>query len=267
LTGARTLERRYDLVAFALIALILHPAVAHGVTHADEGCFLPRLHAAPPPATVHPDENFRSRVGPVRMIVIHSTGGPSCNPDHDFVGGTLASTLRLFRSIPLSTHYVIGREGTLVQMVDRDLVAYHARANNADSIGIELVNDGDGKDPFSFAQMTRLYELLTYLMGRYDLTTANVTTHAQLDRRYMRCEPPSLDPITGGVDAATPGARKVKQDPGPLFPWGAFVRSLREIAPRHVAWEHWSFPFPIHDCELGDGAPSASSAEPPPLLR
>lgn len=201
------------------------------------------------------------------MIVLHATGGPSCNPALDFDGGTLATTIRHFRSGPLSAHYLIGRDGTLAQMVDSDFVAYHAGANNAHSIGIELVNDGDGRDPFSFEQLTHLYELLTYLMGRYELTTADVKTHAELDARYMLCQPPSIRPITAGVTASTPGARKVKQDPGPLLPWGAFVRSLQEIAPRHVARGNWGFPFPIHDCELGTGAPSASPLEPPALLQ
>lgn len=155
----------------------------------------------------------KARTGPVRQIVIHATGGPDCNPSRSFRSGTLDGILGHFlrNRGTISVHYVIGRDGALVRMVPETRVAYHVRGHNADSIGIELINDGDGKDPFPDAQMSALADLLRGILERHGLVYADIKAHSQLDDSYLTC---------GGQRI------KRKQDPGQAFPWSRLERLL-----------------------------------------
>jgi N-acetylmuramoyl-L-alanine amidase len=100
----------------------------------------------------------------------------------------------------VSAHYVIGRDGRLVQLVEERLRAWHAGDSrwggnadlNSSSIGIELDNTGD--EPFAEPQITTLLALLTELRGRYNIPAANFLGHGDI----------------------APG-RKV--DPSRYFPW------------------------------------------------
>lgn len=68
---------------------------------------------------------------PIEQIVIHITDAP-----------TIRSTINTFRSPnpkKVSSHYVIGQDGRVVQMVKQNDIAHHATSANASSIGIEHV--------------------------------------------------------------------------------------------------------------------------------
>ena len=153
----------------------------------------------------------------MRQVVIHATGGPDCDPSRRFRGGTLDGIVGHFlRSRGrISIHYIIGRDGEVVRMVPESMVAYHTRGHNADSIGIELVNDGDGKDPFADAQLAALTPLLREILGRYGLAASDIKTHSALDDSYLTCNGKRI---------------KRKQDPGPAFPWTALQRQLQPQA-------------------------------------
>jgi len=89
----------------------------------------------------HPSPNIGGTLHEPQIIVMHYTAG-----------GTLASAVNWFASPAsgVSAHLVIDRDGTIVQMVDFDRIAYHAGKSswngrqgcNNFSIGIELVNWG-----------------------------------------------------------------------------------------------------------------------------
>lgn len=111
--------------------------------------------------------NFERRSqGPdtvVDTIVIHATVIPT----------TELTALAFFRkSSEVSSHYVIGKDGSIVQTVSTYSRAWHAgksrdwrgrEAVNDFSIGIELVNLNDGKDPFPDAQIQALHSLIEVL--------------------------------------------------------------------------------------------------------
>lgn len=142
----------------------------------------------------------------IDTLVIHATGGPGCRNGRLWhaPGGTLESNLRHFASHPgLGYHYLIGRDGTTAAGVPEAQVAAHAKGHNQTSIGIELVNDGDGKDPFPPAQIDALIELLKRLVTTYRLTPADIRSHSEIDRRTFEC---------GGRHY------KLKIDPGGEFP-------------------------------------------------
>ncbi len=100
------------------------------------------------------------------IVVIHATGGPGCRNDKlwDAPGGSLESNIHYFAAHPdIGYHYLIGRDGTTVAGVPEAQIAHHARGHNQTSLGIELVNDGNGRDPFPEVQIQALLDLLKRL--------------------------------------------------------------------------------------------------------
>jgi N-acetyl-anhydromuramyl-L-alanine amidase AmpD len=147
----------------------------------------------------------KAREGSVRKIVLHATGGPDCDASRSFRGGTLEGIVQHFlrNRSRISIHYVIGRDGRVVAMVPESQIAWHVRGHNQDSIGIELVNDGDGIDQYTDPQIDSLIELLRGLLERHGLGVDAVKTHDELDDSTIVCN---------GV------VIKRKQDPGRAFP-------------------------------------------------
>lgn len=147
----------------------------------------------------------KDRDGPVRKVVLHATGGPDCDASRRFRGGTLDGIVQHFlrNRSRISIHYVIGRDGRVVAMVPESQIAWHVRGHNRDSIGIELVNDGDGLDEYTTPQIDALIDLLSGLLVRHRLSVDAIKTHDELDNSNIRCN---------GV------VIKRKQDPGRAFP-------------------------------------------------
>ena len=104
----------------------------------------------------------------IKYIIIHYTGMQS----------EIASIKRLKSpKHKVSCHYLINREGLIVQMVKDRHVAWHAGKSkwkqttnlNKNSIGIELVNKGHqfGYQSFSNPQITSLIKLCKTLKKKY----------------------------------------------------------------------------------------------------
>ncbi|WP_412466555.1 N-acetylmuramoyl-L-alanine amidase [Pedobacter sp. KLB.chiD] len=112
------------------------------------------------------------------FVVIHHTAQDS-----------LAQTIKTFFSTKAGTsaHYVIGRDGKVVHMVNDYLRANHAGVSkwgkdtdlNSSSIGIELDNNGL-TDPWPDAQINSLLKLLATLKKTYNIPTANFIGHADI---------------------------------------------------------------------------------------
>ncbi|WP_400262175.1 N-acetylmuramoyl-L-alanine amidase [Sphingobacterium sp. SG20118] len=111
-------------------------------------------------------------------VVIHHTAQDS-----------LGQTIRTFHSekTGVSAHYVVGRTGKVVQMVNDYYRAHHAGLGkwgndmdlNSSSIGIELDNNGT-TDPWRDVQINALMELLSYLKVKYNIPQANFIGHMDL---------------------------------------------------------------------------------------
>ncbi|MEJ7556936.1 MAG: N-acetylmuramoyl-L-alanine amidase [Pedobacter sp.] len=86
----------------------------------------------------------------------------------------------------VSAHYVVGRDGKVVQMVNDYLRAQHAGIGrwgndtdlNSSSIGIEI--DNDGFEPYSEAQIRGVIKILATLKKRYKIPTANFIGHSDI---------------------------------------------------------------------------------------
>lgn len=100
----------------------------------------------------------------------------------------------------VSSHYVVGRDGQVVHMLNDYLRGHHAGASswggatdlNSSSLGIEI--DNNGSEPFSEPQIAALLELLGYLKKAFGIQRKHFVGHADI----------------------APG-RKV--DPSRFFPW------------------------------------------------
>jgi len=138
-----------------------------------------------------PSPNHDMR-GPI-LIVLHATEQDSVQESLD--------TLRTRNSGgPVSSHYLVGRDGALYQLVDDERRAWHAGPGrwgtitdvNSASIGIEL--DNNGSDAYPPAQIDALLRLLADLCARHGIPRGQVIGHADM-------------------------APARKRDPGRLFPW------------------------------------------------
>lgn len=86
----------------------------------------------------------------------------------------------------VSAHYLIGRDGTLWNMVREDQRAWHAGQGewkgrddvNSRSIGIEL--DNDGQSPFSAPLMARLEGVLRSVLHRWSIPPCGVIAHSDM---------------------------------------------------------------------------------------
>ncbi len=106
----------------------------------------------------------------VDTIVLHSTAIPS-----------LEKTTEVFQRRspnPVSAHFTIGKDGSIVQNVSTFDRAWHAGAShdvsgrtrvNEFSIGIELVNMDNGKDPYPDAQIQALCGIIAEMRRRFPI--------------------------------------------------------------------------------------------------
>lgn len=158
-----------------------------------------------PPVIQMPSTLFESRAGQaIDMIVLHHTGAP----------GTAEEVGAFFQGpdAEVSAHYVVGKDGAIVQSVRDDQAAWHAGPSEYEgrervsrySLGIELANLGDGRDPYTDAQYMALARLVLHLQERHGVPTERIVGHK---------------------DVAMPRGRKV--DPSENF---SYDRLLAEIA-------------------------------------
>lgn len=106
---------------------------------------------------------------------------------HHTAQNSTDQTIRTFQleRTAVSSHYVVGRDGKIVQMVNDYLRGHHAGAGrwgndtdlNSSSIGIEMDNNGT-TDPWPDKQIDALLQLLIVLKERHKIPQANFIGHA-----------------------------------------------------------------------------------------
>ncbi|OGA19946.1 MAG: hypothetical protein A3I01_02710 [Betaproteobacteria bacterium RIFCSPLOWO2_02_FULL_65_24] len=133
--------------------------------------------------------NFNERKP--NFVILHHTSDDTV----DQALRTLADPLR-----SVSAHYLVGRDGRIIQLVDERARAWHAGESkwgsdtdiNSASIGVEL--DNNGSEPFPDVQISALLRLLADIRERYHIPSANFLGHADV-------------------------APRRKTDPSRFFPW------------------------------------------------
>jgi N-acetylmuramoyl-L-alanine amidase len=147
---------------------------------------------------VHPSPNQGERKDDkvADSIILHYTGMDS----------DAAALARLCDSAAeVSSHYVIGADGAILQLVPESRRAWHAgksywageRDMNSVSIGIELMNGGHdfGTPPYPPAQIDALIALCQDIAARHAILSSRILAHSDI-------------------------APFRKRDPGEYFPWG-----------------------------------------------
>ena len=157
-----------------------------------------------------PNYDMRPPGSVIDMVVIHYTGMRSANEAIDRLCDPHKS---------VSAHYVVHEDGSILQLVEEDLRAWHAgdafwRGNkdiNARSIGIEMVNPGHefGLEPFSDKQMAALEILVLDILKRYPVPGRNIVGHSDV-------------------------APRRKEDPGELFDWFRLYKNGIGFWPENV---------------------------------
>ncbi len=166
----------------------------------------------------------------VDMVVIHSTGGPTCDAVTGkpvWVGaGTLEENLRHIEAHPvLGIHYMIDRDGTQRASVPEGQVAHHVYRYSAGSIAVELINDGDGLDPFPEAQITSLVKLLRDIRLRHAIPRTGIKRHSDLDTAPLPCDK----------------SRRRKVDPGGALAYEAVIeRVFVQKVMTHREYDDWN---------------------------
>lgn len=86
-------------------------------------------------------------------------------------------------------HYLIGRNGEVVQGRPIEMIGSHARGHNKDSIGIALFggfgSDADdlATDHFTPLQLAAAYELIRKLQGQYNIKSERVIGHNRISSK------------------------------------------------------------------------------------
>jgi N-acetylmuramoyl-L-alanine amidase len=107
-------------------------------------------------------------------ILLHATATPS-----------LQTALDVLRERELSYHFLIDKDGSVLQCVPTDKVAFHAGESvgpdgpgvNEYSIGVSLVNLNDGDEPYTAQQIQATEALVRHLVPAFP-TLRFLTTHA-----------------------------------------------------------------------------------------
>ncbi|NTX50654.1 N-acetylmuramoyl-L-alanine amidase [Myxococcus sp. CA039A] len=164
----------------------------------------PTTPGAKPAVISAPSPNSDSRNGAdIDTIVMHHTASNDGKADLSWMRNPKSG---------VSAHYMVDRDGKIYQLVGDDKRAWHAGKSelhgvptdvNARSIGIEIVNDGSGKTPFTEAQYKALTQLTSHLKEKYDVPMKNIVGHA---------------------DVAVPKGRK--NDPAPNFDWSRLRKGI-----------------------------------------
>ena len=111
---------------------------------------------------------------------------------------------------------MIDRDGATRASVPEHQVAHHVLTHSRRSIAVELINDGDGRDPFAPVQIDALVVLLQGIVQRHPaITRAQVVRHSDVDRGRLPCAP----------------ERRRKVDPGAAYPHQAVIERAFGHAP------------------------------------
>ena len=137
---------------------------------------------AKPPMIDMPSPNFNERPEGTKIsaIVLHHTAMAS---DAKRVGKFFARP-----NAGVSSHYIVDRTGYIVQPVADKHRAWHAGRStfqgkgnvNNYSIGIEICNLGDSKEPYPEAQYDAIIKLVAHLSHTYQIPLSRITRHRDI---------------------------------------------------------------------------------------
>lgn len=109
----------------------------------------------------------------VNAIVVHYTANPGTTAiqNRNYFDG-----LKDSHKTMVSSHFIVGLEGEIVQCIPTTEVSYASNERNNDTISIECCHM-DKTGEFEPETYESLVQLTAFLLGKFDLTTDNVIRH------------------------------------------------------------------------------------------
>lgn len=177
-----------------------------------------------------PNQNDRPENQAIDLLVIHNISLPPGEFGGHYITDLFLNRLDCdrhpffdqLRSLNVSSHFLIRRNGTLIQFVSADKRAWHA--------GVSAYRGRQGCNDFSIGIEMEGTDYVPFMPQQYDTL---VLLTAALCRRYP------LETVTGHQYIAP--VRKT--DPGPFFDWNCFREKLekKEVCSfRNVPLEFWT---------------------------
>lgn len=102
---------------------------------------------------------------------------------------TTKEILKVFQKTGTSIHYIIQRDGKILNLVPENMVAYHAGISswrefseklNAKSIGIELQSSTMGQENYTKPQIESLVELVGKIIKHHKIKAQNIVGHSDI---------------------------------------------------------------------------------------
>ena len=123
--------------------------------------------------TVNPYSRPGTPLEVVKNVAIHYTANPGSTAmnNRDYFEG-----LKDNHSNEVSSHFVIGLEGEIVQCIPTNEISYATNSRNVDTISIECCHP-DETGQFNEATYQSLVELTAYLCNRFGLDIDHVIRH------------------------------------------------------------------------------------------
>lgn len=122
-----------------------------------------------------PNEYSRpqSPLSEVKGIVVHYTANPGTDAqaNRNYFEG-----LKDSHNTKVSSHFIIGLDGTIIQCIPLDEIAYASNERNIDTIAIECCHE-DETGEFTRETRTSLIRLLAWLCGQYNLKEEDIIRH------------------------------------------------------------------------------------------
>ena len=114
----------------------------------------------------------------VHAIVVHYTANPGVDAvaNRNYFNNLPRANERKQKKTYASSHFVIGLDGTIVQCIPLEEMAYASNDRNSDTVSIECCHKKEnGK--FTAQTQAALIQLCTYLCIKFDLTEENLIRH------------------------------------------------------------------------------------------
>ncbi len=166
----------------------------------------------------------RDKDKPVTHLMIHFCSVCTEQPQNPY---DLNAICRVFEDYGVSAHYLIGRDGTVYQLVDENRVTYHAgkgklpfppyleNSFNGSSIGIELMGIGTQKEMAVFMDAEAYARIAKSDIGFTEEQYASLKQLiADIQKRHPEIKTDRQHIV--GHDEYAPTR---KTDPGSLFDW------------------------------------------------
>lgn len=125
-------------------------------------------------------KNVNSRPGivldKVKGIVVHYTANPGTDAEANRNYFESRKDCADESSNKVSSHYIIGLDGTIIQCIPENEIAYASNNRNADTISIECCHPKKG-GKFTTETYQSLLHLTAYLCDKYEISEEKVIRH------------------------------------------------------------------------------------------